>query len=80
MTPDSASNQSSLPEQLNKKIISHQQILLKPLLSVLQMVDADVFLTNKDTLKDLVKKQLPVVAPMLISDGIYSNFWLDSGF
>ncbi|KAL0851686.1 hypothetical protein ABMA28_000019 [Loxostege sticticalis] len=39
------------------------------------MVDADVFLTNKDTLKDLVKKQLPVVAPMLISDGIYSNFW-----
>ncbi|XP_063838051.1 glycosyltransferase 25 family member [Ostrinia nubilalis] len=39
------------------------------------MLDADVFLTNKDTLKILVKKDLTIVAPMLISDGSYSNFW-----
>lgn len=40
------------------------------------MIDADVFLTNPATLKDLVGKELEIVAPMLISDGLYSNFWL----
>lgn len=39
------------------------------------MIDADVFLTNPTTLKTLVSKELEVVAPMLISDGLYSNFW-----
>ncbi|CAH0745873.1 unnamed protein product [Diatraea saccharalis] len=39
------------------------------------MLDADVFLTNNETLKILVSKELPVVAPMLISDGLYSNYW-----
>ncbi|RVE42164.1 hypothetical protein evm_013183 [Chilo suppressalis] len=39
------------------------------------MLDADVFLTNNKTLKKLVGKDLPVVAPMLISDGLYSNYW-----
>ncbi|XP_063372835.1 glycosyltransferase 25 family member [Cydia amplana] len=39
------------------------------------MLDADVFLTEKRTLKSLVRKDVPVVAPMLVSDGLYSNFW-----
>jgi len=38
-------------------------------------LDADVLLTNTDTLKDLADKELPVSAPMLRSDGLYSNFW-----
>lgn len=42
------------------------------------MIDADVFLTNPLTLKNLVSKEFDIVAPMLISDGLYSNFWLDS--
>lgn len=41
------------------------------------MLDADVFLTNKQTLKLLVRKNVTVVSPMLISDGLYSNFWLE---
>uniref|UniRef100_A0A2A4JRR4 Glycosyl transferase family 25 domain-containing protein n=1 Tax=Heliothis virescens TaxID=7102 RepID=A0A2A4JRR4_HELVI len=39
------------------------------------MIDADVFLTNPSTLKELVGKDLPIAAPMLVSDGLYSNFW-----
>ncbi|XP_053623852.1 glycosyltransferase 25 family member [Plodia interpunctella] len=39
------------------------------------MIDADVFLTDRDTLKSLVRKNLTIVAPMLLSDGLYSNFW-----
>ncbi|KAL4717672.1 hypothetical protein ACJJTC_000821 [Scirpophaga incertulas] len=39
------------------------------------MLDADAFLTNNATLKLLVKKELQLSAPMLISDGLYSNFW-----
>ncbi|CAK1588530.1 unnamed protein product [Parnassius mnemosyne] len=39
------------------------------------MIDADVFLTNPSTLKVLVNKDFTVVAPMLASDGLYSNFW-----
>ncbi|XP_026761081.2 glycosyltransferase 25 family member [Galleria mellonella] len=39
------------------------------------MVDADVFLTEKSTLKALVSKNMTVVSPMLKSDGLYSNFW-----
>lgn len=45
---------------------------------LLQMVDADVFLTNPSTLSELVSKDLPIAAPMLVSDGLYSNFWLES--
>lgn len=40
-----------------------------------QLLDSDAFLTNKLTLKDLVQLDLTVVAPMLRSDGLYSNFW-----
>ncbi|OWR42748.1 glycosyltransferase 25 family member like protein [Danaus plexippus plexippus] len=40
------------------------------------MLDADVFLTNPQTLRHLIQKQLRVVAPMLVSDRYYSNFWL----
>ncbi|KOB73580.1 Glycosyltransferase 25 family member [Operophtera brumata] len=39
------------------------------------MLDADVFLTDPGTLKSLVKKDRHVVAPMLLTDGLYSNFW-----
>ncbi|GAB1863997.1 Glycosyltransferase 25 family member [Camponotus japonicus] len=39
------------------------------------MLDADVFLTNSSTMRDLVLKGQTVVAPLLRSDGMYSNFW-----
>ncbi|CAB3254143.1 unnamed protein product [Arctia plantaginis] len=39
------------------------------------MIDADVFLTNPLTLRNLLLKEMDIVAPMLISDGLYSNFW-----
>lgn len=39
------------------------------------MLDADVFLTNLSTLRNLVFKGETVVAPLLKSDGMYSNFW-----
>lgn len=39
------------------------------------MLDADVFLTNSNTLQNLVLKGETVVAPLLKSDGMYSNFW-----
>lgn len=39
------------------------------------MLDADVFLTNPNTLDELILKNETVVAPLLKSDGLYSNFW-----
>lgn len=39
------------------------------------MLDADVFLTNSSTIHSLVFKGQTVVAPLLKSDGMYSNFW-----
>ncbi|KAK2578642.1 hypothetical protein KPH14_012134 [Odynerus spinipes] len=39
------------------------------------IIDADVFLTNPNTLTNLVSKEHTVVAPLLRSDGLYSNFW-----
>jgi len=38
-------------------------------------LDADVFLTNPHTLSKLMDKDKIVVAPMLPSTGLYSNFW-----
>ena len=38
-------------------------------------LDADVLLTDPNTLTSLVNKNLMVVAPMLSSIGLYSNFW-----
>ncbi|XP_027843955.2 glycosyltransferase 25 family member [Aphis gossypii] len=38
-------------------------------------LDCDAFIINKSTLRHLIKKKYPVVAPMLKSDGLYSNFW-----
>lgn len=40
-----------------------------------QTIDCDVFLTNPETLNYLVAKNFTVVAPMLYSNGLYSNFW-----
>lgn len=42
---------------------------------LLQFLDADVFLTRTTTLWDLIQFDVPIVAPMLVSDGLYSNFW-----
>ncbi|BES98199.1 glycosyltransferase 25 family [Nesidiocoris tenuis] len=39
------------------------------------VLDCDVFITNSTTLRDLIAKNLPIVAPALRSDGLYSNFW-----
>ncbi|KAL1516582.1 hypothetical protein ABEB36_000479 [Hypothenemus hampei] len=38
-------------------------------------VDADVFIQNPDTLNYLISKNVTIVAPMLQSEGLYSNFW-----
>lgn len=38
-------------------------------------LDADVFLTNENTLEELISKDLLISAPMLSSIGLYSNFW-----
>ncbi|XP_036139429.1 glycosyltransferase 25 family member-like [Monomorium pharaonis] len=39
------------------------------------MLDADVFLTNPSAIRNLINKGHTVVAPLLRSDGMYSNFW-----
>lgn len=39
------------------------------------MLDADVFLINPNTLRNLISKGKTIVAPLLKSDGMYSNFW-----
>ena len=44
-------------------------------LTCTQFVDADVFITNNQTLRLLVSKQKDLVAPMLSSGGMYSNYW-----
>ncbi|XP_063244835.1 glycosyltransferase 25 family member-like isoform X2 [Bacillus rossius redtenbacheri] len=41
----------------------------------LWFLDADVFITNHQTLQLLMEKDRLVVAPALKSDGLYSNFW-----
>ncbi|XP_076649518.1 glycosyltransferase 25 family member [Halictus rubicundus] len=41
------------------------------------MLDADVFLTNPNTLDNLVLKEEIVISPLLKSDGMYSNFWAE---
>ncbi|XP_067012190.1 glycosyltransferase 25 family member [Anabrus simplex] len=38
-------------------------------------LDSDVFIVNPKTLQLLIKKGHTVTAPMLKSDGLYSNFW-----
>ncbi|XP_075229791.1 glycosyltransferase 25 family member [Lycorma delicatula] len=42
-------------------------------------LDSDVFMTDASSLRMLVNKGLVVVAPMLKSDGLYSNFWCGMG-
>lgn len=39
------------------------------------MIDADIFLIHSNTLTNLVSKEYTVMAPLLKSDGLYSNFW-----
>ncbi|KAF5289156.1 hypothetical protein FQR65_LT02046 [Abscondita terminalis] len=38
-------------------------------------IDADVFLTDTNVLQELMAKELVIVAPLLQSVGMYSNFW-----
>lgn len=40
-----------------------------------KFADTDNILTNNQTLRLLIEKRLPVVAPMLDSQTYYSNFW-----
>lgn len=42
-------------------------------------MDSDVFLTNNQTLKSLVNTNYPVVAPMLETQSMYSNYWCGMG-
>ncbi|KAL0280133.1 UNVERIFIED_CONTAM: hypothetical protein PYX00_001518 [Menopon gallinae] len=41
----------------------------------IMFLDCDIFLTYKHTLEYLVSQEYPVVAPMLKSNGMFSNFW-----
>lgn len=43
--------------------------------SPFQYLDADAFLTKPDVLKTLIAYNRPIIAPMLVSDSLYSNFW-----
>lgn len=43
--------------------------------SLFQFLDADVFLSRETTFRELIALNMPIVAPMLQSDGLYSNFW-----
>jgi len=38
-------------------------------------VDSDNLLTNRHVLSDLLAENMTLVAPMLESRGLYSNFW-----
>ncbi|CRK88475.1 CLUMA_CG002249, isoform A [Clunio marinus] len=38
-------------------------------------IDADVFLTSSASLSTLISLNRPIIAPMLSSEGLYSNFW-----
>ncbi|XP_032592323.1 glycosyltransferase 25 family member [Drosophila grimshawi] len=38
-------------------------------------LDADVLLTEPQALRTLTALRLPIVAPMLLSESLYSNFW-----
>lgn len=38
-------------------------------------MDCDSFITNPATLSNLIKTEKLIVAPMLMSDTMYSNFW-----
>lgn len=44
-------------------------------ISSFQTIDSDVILTNRNTLSYLISKNRTIVAPVLKSEGIYSNFW-----
>lgn len=41
-----------------------------------QLLDADAFLTHPESLQLLIRQNVTVVAPMLQSDGLYSNYWV----
>lgn len=43
--------------------------------SLLQYADTDNILTNPDTLSLLIAENKSVIAPMLDSQGAYSNYW-----
>jgi len=45
------------------------------ILGFMQFLDADAFILNDQTLRALVMKKERIVAPLLLSGGLYSNFW-----
>lgn len=40
-----------------------------------QFVDSDNLLTNRQALTHMIAENLTIVAPMLESESLYSNFW-----
>ena len=46
-----------------------------PVVFVPQFVDSDNLLTNRQVLTDMIAENLTIVAPMLESESLYSNFW-----
>lgn len=58
--------------KLKEEAINHARKMWADFVFIL---DADAFLTNPRTLDHLVSKNLTIVAPLLKSDGMYSNFW-----
>lgn len=43
----------------------------------IMFLDTDAFLTNPNLLHDLISENKTVVAPLLQSTSLYSNFWGD---
>lgn len=64
-----------MPIKISKRSPSIESIANENPFSPFQFLDADVLLTRPSTLFELVNLNVPIVAPMLLSDGLYSNFW-----
>lgn len=50
-------------------------VLFLPSSSLFQYADTDNILTNPDTLNHMIAENKSVIAPMLDSQGAYSNYW-----
>lgn len=66
-----------VPETWHSSCFSLSLSLLRLLLCVspLQYADTDNILTNPDTLNLMIAENKSVIAPMLDSQGAYSNYW-----
>lgn len=55
--------------------IVFDQMITTPSYVVFQFLDCDLFFVNSEILRKLIEKDETVVAPLLISNSMYSNFW-----